>query len=198
MFEILTGALESKKNFNFKDEDLEYILSTKKGDIKAFEILVKKYQKNIVNFSYRILENFEDACDIAQEVFIIVYKNIRTFREEAKFSTWLYKITLNLSRNYLKKKKKERFLGNMSNQNIFSSDPSPQEKIEREEIKEKITICLNLLNQEYKEIIILRDLEGLSYEEIGYLLKIPEGTVKSRLSRARENFIEKFEKLRRK
>lgn len=198
MFEILAEVLEIKKNLDFKNEDLEYVQSAKKGDLRAFEILVKKYQKNIVNFSYRILENFEDACDIAQEAFFAAFKKIKNFKEESKFSTWLYKITLNLSRNYLKKKKKERFSGNMSNQNISSSDPSPQEKIEREEIKEKITMCLSLLSQEYKEIIILRDLEGLSYEEIGYLLKIPEGTVKSRLSRARENFIEKFEKLRRK
>jgi len=195
MFEGL--FIVESKNFNFKDEDIKLVELCKNGHKESFEILVKKHQKNVINFAYRILENFEDACDIAQDAFFIAYKKIKTFKEEAKFSTWLYKITLNLSRNQLKKKKKEKYLESINNQNLSSKAPIPTDEIEKEELRKKISNCLNLLNEEFKEIIILRDIEGLSYEEIAYLLKIPEGTVKSRLARARESFIEKFEKLRR-
>lgn len=202
MFEIL--GLTQENNLNFKDEDFKFVNLCKEGDIESFEILVKKHQKNIINFGFRILQNFDDACDIAQEVFLQAYKKIKTFKAESKFSTWLYKITLNLSRNHLRKFKREKH-GKKYQINeieksyeIASDDPLPLVQMEKEELKEKVYKTLSLMDQEYKEIIILRDMECLSYEEIGYLLKIPQGTVKSRLSRARQNFIEVFEKLRRK
>lgn len=186
---------KAERNFEVKDEDFEVVNLCKEGRIENFEILVKKYQRSLINFIFRTVQDFEDACEIAQETFLIAYKKIKTFKGEAKFSTWLYKIALNLSRNKLKRYKKN--LENLKdNLKIASPDPLPLEEMEREEIKNKVLKSLNLLKIEFKEIILLRDMEGFSYEEIGYLLKIPEGTVKSRLSRAREEFIKIFESLR--
>lgn len=191
MFEVL--FFEKKINSNFEDEDLKIINICKEGSKENFELLVKKYQKNVINFIYRIIQNFEDSLDIAQEVFIRAYFNIKKFKGKSKFSTWLYSIALNLSRNYLKKKKvSEKILKN--DLNIQKNDPLPLGEMEREELKEKIKRCLSCMDKELKEVIILRDLEGFSYEEISAILKIPEGTVKSRLFRAREKFIKIFEK----
>lgn len=179
----------------FQDEDLKLLYFFKNGDKESFEALVKKHQKKIINFVYKILQNYEDACEIAQEVFFCAYKKINSFKGKAKFLTWLYSIALNISRNHLKKSIKEKKLKANKLNEKANGDPLPLEYLQREELKEKIFNTLNSLNNEHKEIIILKDMEELSYEEISYLLKIPEGTVKSRLARARANFIEIFEKI---
>ncbi len=100
MFEMFLGIFQNK------DEDLNYVLLAKGGDMNSFEILVKKHQKNVINYAFRMLNNIDDALDLAQEVFLIVYKKIKSFKGDSKFSTWLYKITSNLSKNHLKKMKK--------------------------------------------------------------------------------------------
>lgn len=193
MFNFLQN--ESKGGvLSSQDEDLKLLHLFKSGDNGSFEILVKKHQKKIINLAYKILQNYEDACDIAQEVFLCAYKKIKSFKEKAKFSTWLYSIALNISRNHLKKLSKEKKLKANGLNEKTNEDPLPLEFLQREEIKEKIFDTLNSLNCEYKDIIILRDMEGLSYEEISCLLKINIGTVKSRLARARAYFIEIFEK----
>lgn len=198
MFNFLQS--ESKGGvLNFQDEDLKLLHLFKNGDNGSFEILVKKHQNKIINLAYKILQNYEDACDIAQEVFLCAYKKIKSFKEKAKFCTWLYRITINLTRNYLKKIKREKKFKNnlMEGKALFDPLLDNDNDMERENIKEKIFDVLNSLNYKYKEIIILRDMEELSYEEISYLLKINIGTVKSRLARARANFIEIFEKISR-
>ncbi len=184
MFEMFLGIFQNK------DEDLNYVLLAKEGDINSFEVLVKKHQKNVINYAFRILNNIDDALDLAQEVFLIVYKKIKSFKGDSKFSTWLYRITSNLSKNYLKKKKSCAHQAIDKKFEIAIDDPLPSEKMERQELREKVLKALDLLSNEFKEIIILRDIEGLSYEEIGYILKIPQGTVKSRIARARQCFME--------
>lgn len=180
------------------DEDAEIVSFCKKGNADAFEDLVKKYQKKMLNIAYRMIGNYEDACEIVQDAFISAYKSIRHFEEKARFSTWLYTIVVNLSRNRLNQLKlqssREAFStddpvhtdGGELAAELASGEPSVLERLEKIDLQQKIQACIDSLDNEFKEVIILRDMQGFSYDEIGDMLKIPEGTVKSRLFRARE------------
>jgi len=193
--------LDEAKKIN-ADEDMELISLCKKGNLDSFEVIVKKYQKNLWNIVYRILNHYEEANEIVQETFICAYRGLKDFRGDAKFSTWLYRIAINLSRNRLKKMRKKRYyekfsIDNSSEKNgeflrkkLICNKPLAVEVAERKELKEKISECIGLLENEFKEVLILRDIEGLTYSEIESILNIPEGTVKSRLSRARKFIIE--------
>jgi len=179
------------------DEDAELVSLCKQGSIDAFEVLVKKYQKRMFNIAYRMISNYEDACEVVQDAFVSVYKSIHTFKEKARFSTWLYTIVMNLSKNRLKQLQVKSYREELSiDDPVYTDDsmmkvepvsgePSMLEKLEREDIQQKIQRCINSLDSEYKEVIILRDIQGFSYDEIRDMLKIQEGTVKSRLFRAR-------------
>jgi len=179
------------------DEDAELVSLCKQGSIDAFEVLVKKYQKRMFNIAYRMISNYEDACEVVQDAFVSVYKSIHTFKEKARFSTWLYTIVMNLSKNRLKQLQFKSYREELSiDDPVYTDDsmmkvepvsgePSMLEKLEREDIQQKIQRCINSLDSEYKEVIILRDIQGFSYDEIRDMLKIQEGTVKSRLFRAR-------------
>ncbi|HXX56727.1 MAG TPA: sigma-70 family RNA polymerase sigma factor [Thermodesulfovibrionales bacterium] len=180
------------------DEDFEYVSLCKKGDLEAFEALVQKYQKRMLNIALRMTGSYEEACDIVQEVFVSVYRNIGGFEGRAKFSTWIHAIVMNLSRNRLKQMK-----ARLSQEPFSLDDPLPAEdgplrtepvsgevsaleRLEKKELQGLVQRCVSALDGEFREVIILRDMQGFSYEEIHDMLKIPQGTVKSRLSRARE------------
>ncbi len=179
------------------DEDAELVSLCKQGNVDAFEVLVKKYQKRMFNIAYRMISNYDDACEVVQDAFVSVYKSIHNFKEKARFSTWLCTIVMNLSRNRMKQLQvqsyREEFSiddpvytdDSMMKVEPVSGEPSILEKLEREDIQQKIQECISSLDSEYKEVIILRDIQDFSYYEISDMLKIPEGTVKSRLFRAR-------------
>jgi RNA polymerase sigma-70 factor (ECF subfamily) len=181
-----------------RDEDLESVVSCQEGNVDAFEVLVGRHQKRMLNIAYRIIGNYDEACEMVQETFISAYKNIRGFKGKAKFSTWLYAICINLSRNRLRQVRTRQHREPYSVGNPIpledgqvagdppSSDPSPLDRLEERDVQEKVQGCINALDAEFKEVIILRDIQGFSYDEISDMLKIPEGTVKSRLFRARE------------
>ncbi len=180
------------------DEDYEFVSLCKEGDVDAFEVLVRKHQKRMLNIAYRMIGNYEEACDIVQDTFISAYKSIKSFKGEAKFSTWLYTIVMNLSKNRLKQLRtqlhREKFsiddpaLTNNGQVRgaLASSGPSALETLERRDVQQKVQQCINSLDEEFREVLILRDIQGFSYDEISDVLTVPEGTVKSRLSRARE------------
>jgi RNA polymerase sigma-70 factor (ECF subfamily) len=181
-----------------KDEDAEIVSLCKGGNTDAFEVLVNKYQKKMLNIAYRMLGDYEEACEIAQDAFVSAYKNMKFFREESRFSTWLYTIVVNLSKNRLKQlrvkvHREELTLDNpidSNNKHIqrdpVSGEPSVLEKIEQKEAQEVVQKCINSLDYEFREVIVLRDIQGFSYDELSDMLKMKEGTVKSRLFRARE------------
>jgi RNA polymerase sigma-70 factor (ECF subfamily) len=180
------------------DEDTEIVSLCKKGDHDAFEVLVNKYQKKILNIAYRMLGDYDEACEIAQDAFVSAFKNMKHFREEAQFSTWIYTIVVNLSKNRLKKitvrgQHEELTLDNPHDsesthikRDPVSDEPSVLEKIEKRETHEVVQTCINSLDDEFREVIVLRDIQGFSYDELSDMLKLKEGTVKSRLFRARE------------
>jgi RNA polymerase sigma-70 factor (ECF subfamily) len=182
----------------FIDEDAEIVSFCKKGNVDAFEELVRKHQKKMLNIAFRMIGNYEDACEIVQDAFVSAYKAIRHFEEKARFSTWLYTIVVNLSRNRLNqlkiKNSREAFsmddpvLTDSSELTVelASNELSVLERLEKRDVQKKVQACIDSLDNEFKEVIILRDMQGFSYDEISDMLKMPGGTVKSRLFRARE------------
>ncbi len=180
------------------DTDSALVSLSQKGDLSAFETLVVRHQKRMLNISFRLLGNYEDACEIVQDAFVSAYKNIRSFRGDAKFTTWLTAITLNLSRNRLKKMKAQQ--GHASYcfddpawaedcdpvSNVPDGRPSALDRLEKNDLRQGVQNCIRDLDPDYREVIILRDLQDFSYGEIEGMLNLREGTVKSRLSRARE------------
>jgi RNA polymerase sigma-70 factor (ECF subfamily) len=188
----------SEKNRKLVDEDRELVSSCQKGDLDAFEALVERHQKRMLNISYRMIGNYEEACEVVQDAFLSAYKSIRKFRGEARFSTWLYSIVMNLSKNRLKKIQTQlhrevlsiddpvRTEDGQVQKEPPASDLPPVELLEKKEVQAKVQDCLNNLEDDYREVMVLRDIQGFSYEEIRDILKVPEGTVKSRLFRARD------------
>jgi len=180
------------------DEDDNLLGLCRKGDVNAFEVLVEKHQKKMINIAYRMVGDYEAACDVVQEAFLSAYRAIRKFRGEATFSTWLYRIVINASKNRRKQMKNRRQWEGPSlddpvetEDGQFKSDPpSPEpsvlDRIERKEVQAKVQACIDSLDDEYREVLVLRDIQGFSYDEIRDILKIPDGTVKSRLFRARD------------
>ena len=191
----LSNVMKAKRQA--ADEDYELVSQCKRGDVDAFEMLVKKHEQRMFNIAYRMLGNYDDACEIVQDAFISAYRGIKHFRGMAKFSTWLSTIVINLSRNRLKQLKTVRSHEQLSLSNpvaaggeemqpeLASSEHSALETVEQRDIQEKVQECINALDAEFKEVLVLRDIQGFSYDEISEMLKVPGGTVKSRLFRAR-------------
>ncbi len=182
----------------FSDQSLISLI--KNGDKEAFNILVKRYEKKVLNILYLQLGNIPDLEDLAQEVFIKVFKNLNRFRGEAKFSTWIYRITINVAYDYKRKFKEGYSLDEPIGEDtedtfekvISSEEEDPLSIVEKEDIKKKLHKLIKELPKEYQEVLILREYEGLSYEEISEILRCPIGTVESRLYRARKELKEKL------
>lgn len=168
---------------------------SKSGDVAAFEELMDGYQKKIFNIALRMIGNHEDASELAQEVLIKIYKSIRSFKEEAAFSTWIYRITTNVCLDELRKRKNRTMIsineeiavgdGEVSLQ-IADHGPTPEEILEQKETRKIIENAIGKLSPEHRTVIILRELQNLDYEEISEITKVPVGTVKSRINRARQ------------
>jgi len=176
--------------------DSELIERHLAGSEEAFNRLVLRYQRRAVNVAYRLLGNYDDACDAAQEAFVRVYKSLRRFKKNCSFKTWLYKVVLNVSRNkYRWKKRRGDFrkisLDNPGHDNcsgpmeIPDATLSVSRGVRRNEIKSRIEESLSRLPGNYREILVLRHMENLSYSDMSELLGCAEGTIKSRLHRAR-------------
>jgi RNA polymerase sigma-70 factor (ECF subfamily) len=179
------------------DEDVKAVLLCQKGNVDAFEILVERHQKRMLNVAYRMLGDYEEACDVVQEAFLSAYRAIRSFRREAKFSTWLYGIVVNHARNRIKQaQSRSRYETRSIDAPVVLKEGSLQrevpdcgesavERLEKKEIEARVQECILTLETEYREVLVLRDIQGCSYEEIGGMLNLADGTVKSRLFRAR-------------
>lgn len=182
-----------------EDKDRELVALCRKGDIDAFEILVRNYQKKMFNMAFRITGSMEDASEVVQDAFVAAYRNLKRFEERSQFSTWIYAITVNTARNRLTQvRTRSRHEidslddpssadEDMKKFELASGDPSALDLLGRKEQKQKVQECLNRLDQDFREVIVLRDIQGFSYDEISAMLGIAAGTVKSRIFRARES-----------
>jgi RNA polymerase sigma-70 factor (ECF subfamily) len=180
------------------DDDSLLVLSCQKGEIDAFEALVEKYQKRMLNVAYRMLGDYQEACEVVQDAFLSAYRSIKKFRGEARFSTWLTSIVMNLSRNR-RKQIQTRVAREVysiddpletENGSVSADPPDPGpsvlDELEQKERDARVQGCISGLEAEYREVLVLRDIQGFSYDEIRDILKVPDGTVKSRLFRARD------------
>ena len=172
--------------------DEELILAFQDGDRDAFNHIVERYKDKLTNFLYRFTYDIDSAQDLAQDTLLKVYINKDSYKEIAKFSTWVYTIASNLAKTELRKIKRRKTytISDLSTDDReFVLHRSDEESFEDEEdtlVSGKILQkCLNILDDEFKNIIILRDIQELSYDEISKILKIPLGTVKSRINRGR-------------
>ncbi len=176
------------------ENDDQLIRKVQEGDNYAFDLLVKRYQRKIYFLAYRMVKNHDNADDIAQDTFINAYTAIKSFKAGYSFYTWLYRICMNLSINFLKKQKF------MIPESQFEEEKNPVERestrvdasdhLAAKELEIKIDRALNSLPPKFKSVLILRIYEDLSYEEIAQTLNISTGTVMSRLFRARERMRE--------
>jgi len=183
------------------DIDKLLVKRSKSGDIEAFEQLIFDYQKKAYNIALRVMGNQEDAKDMCQEAFIRIFKSIEGFKEQSSFSTWMYRIVTNVCLDEIRKKKKSETVsldGTYETENgqihfeTVSDDDTPEEAYIRIEKKRIVLKSINELSEEYKTVIVLRDIQGFSYEEIANILCCSIGTVKSRINRGRNTLKDKL------
>jgi RNA polymerase sigma-70 factor (ECF subfamily) len=182
------------------ENDINIIDLVKKGDVKAFDILVVKYQDRLVYSVYKFCNDFELSQDIAQEAFVKAFRNIDKFRGDSSFYTWIYRIAINTAKNYFSNKSRgaetynEDILDNALSDMSLNSD-NPETLLAAEEMKDAINQAFQDLPDEIRSTLSLREYDGLSYEEIAKVQNCPIGTVRSRIFKGRELINETFSKL---
>ena len=188
-------------NGNQSDE-ARLISLLKQGDEAAFCVLIRRYQRRLFSVAYGITLDKEDSLEIVQEVFLKVYQNIRTFREEARLSTWLHRITINQCLNWRRKWKRKLRWHHQSLETgavavcaeLQSDKDSADTLYEKKELRKIFRKWLRTLPEEARAVFVFREVEGLSYEEIAKILKIKQGTVSSRLFYTRKRLKELLKK----
>ncbi len=177
-----------------KITDQQLVERVQQGDKKAFDMLVLKYQQRIVNLVSRFVRNPSDALDVTQEAFLKAYRALPRFRGDSAFYTWMYRIAVNTAKNHLAQQSRrplqaeqdisevEQFQG----ESALKEQATPEHMIMRDQIQDVVVKTIDDLPEDLKTAITLRELEGLSYEEISEVMECPIGTVRSRIFRARE------------
>ena len=178
-----------------RQEELEIVQRVLSGDTEAFEALVLEHQNKVYSLALRMVGNEEDARDMAQEAFIRAFNSLSGFRGDSKFSVWLYRLTSNICIDFLRSRTKKHAASltwtddegeDAGEMEIPDETYSPERLLERTLTRESVRRGLDSLSPQYREILLLREINGLSYEEIGRALGIEEGTVKARIFRARK------------
>ncbi len=178
-----------------READREMLDVVLQGDTTAYRGLVEKYQERVYAMVYGMLRNREDATDITQEAFVKAYRSLASFRLESSFYTWLYRIAMNLAIDLIRKRKRRREVGYEDGVAARDEDgtvhamhqgDSPRRVLERRQLYKQIMDAMDQLPADQKQVILLRELEGLPYREIAEIMGIPEGTVMSRLFYARK------------
>lgn len=165
-------------------DERELIRRAKKGDADAFRLLVEEYQTAVYRLALRMCGE-SGAEDAAQEAFVAAWRGLPRFRGECRFSTWLYRLTTNAAIDYLRREQKQRTDGDLDDLPLADDSPSPQEQAERSETQQRVRKALAALSEEHRQILLLRYMQELDYGEIAQALHISEGTVKSRINRAK-------------
>jgi RNA polymerase sigma-70 factor (ECF subfamily) len=178
-------------------EENRLVELSKKGDEEAFGTLVNRYKKKVFNLAYSFTKDRETADDLAQEVFIKVYYALDKFRFQSGFGTWLYRIAVNHTKDHLRKRKKEKFISfDVLGREPSQADNEIQKKEKAQELADRKKLlyrAMKSLPEKHRVILTLRDIQGHSYEEIADILKLSQGTVDSRLHRARKMLRKKIE-----
>lgn len=182
-------------------EEKDWLKKAAKGDSAAFEQLVLKYQTQVYNLCFRVMGNAEDAADMAQETFLKAWRNLESFHGEAAFSTWLYRLASNACMDQLRSMRRRPVQsltvtdteGEEQTIDVPDSAPSPEDNLINKEERELLQKAMGALDPQERQILTLRVVNDLSYTEISEVLDLKEGTVKSRLARARDHLRKKLE-----
>jgi len=170
-------------------DEAELIERATKGESDAFAVLVERYQRRVVGVAMAVVHNQDDAVELAQETFVRAFENLSKFESRSSFSTWLYRIAANLAIDFWRREGRHVVLHGEDADNELKRMPSPQgdsyKSAARSELSERIKQALEELTPEHRAVILLREVEGLSYDEISETLQCPRGTVMSRLHYAR-------------
>lgn len=177
-----------------REQEAQIVRSVLEGDVNAFETLVIEYEKNVYAITQRMTGNSEDAADMTQETFIKAYNSLSSFRGDSKFSVWLYRIATNVCLDFLRSRSRKPAIslsvededGEEAQLEISDESQSPERLLERDLTRDAVRRGLKALAPEYRQILLLREIQGLSYEEISDVLSLETGTVKSRIFRARK------------
>ena len=195
---ISTGLHALIDRMNAPDVDAPLIERVKQGDVKAFEMLVVKYQRRIERLIGRMVRDVDLVPDIAQETFIRAYRAIPQFRGESAFYTWLYRIAVNTAKKSLGELKRDLLVTESARssrddedetsrtENELTDGETPESLLASKEVAMTVNAAIEALSEDLRQAITLREIEGLSYEEIAELMNCPIGTVRSRIFRARE------------
>ncbi len=181
-----------------EEEILAVIQDVLDGDVNAFEAIVREYEKSVFNLALRMSGNREDALDISQDSFLKVYNSLHSFRGESKFSVWLYRIVSNTCLDFLRERKRRAEVplvrgddeGEAEQTEIPDESLAPEALLERKLTREALRRGLESLPEDQRKILLLREIQGFSYEEIADILSLESGTVKSRIFRARKKLCE--------
>ena len=177
-----------------REQEAVVIRKVLNGDTNAYEVLVREYEKNVYNLALRMTGNSEDAYDMSQEAFIKAYNSLTAFRGDSKFSVWLYRIVSNVCLDFLRSRNR-RPTSSLSVENddgeeveldIADEEQTPEKLLERSLTRDAVRRGLLSLPDDHRQILLLREIEGLSYDEISEALGLEVGTVKSRIFRARK------------
>lgn len=182
------------------EETAGLVKAFRQGDQQAFNRLVLLYQTKIFNLCLNYVKAPEEAKDLAQDIFVTAYRALPKLREEKKFGAWLYQIAVNHCRNRYKRLSRRGFFSNRSLDDPdtylqVTGDESPEKKLEKNDVIQFVRTTIDSLGGAEREILILRDLQELSYDEISIILDIPLGTVKSKLNRARSSLKDRLKKI---
>lgn len=182
------------------DADELLIERIKAGDMAAYNVMVNRHYDRIFSRVSQLLNNKQDAEEVTQDAFIRAHRGLENFRGDASFSTWLYQIATNLAHNrywYWFRRKRDQSIsldqpqcedGSLTLENVMPcADENPAEAVVTQEFVDRVSACMQYLNDKHKEVLILRNVKNLTYDEIAQQLEISVGTVKSRIARARES-----------
>lgn len=179
-----------------RTEEQVLVMRAQRGEQDAFRMLVERYQQYVYALALRMLASPEDAEDAAQEAFLSAWRGLPNFRMDAKFSTWLYRLTVNAATDLLRKRKKTQGQVSMEEEPVAATTadpaPTPEEAAEQQERNAALQQAVMLLSEQHRTILLLREVNGLDYGEIGAVLKLSPGTVRSRLARARRDLAKKL------
>ena len=185
------------------DSDKRLVERVKRGDKRAFDVLVLKYQHRIANLITRYVRDQDEVLDVTQEVFVKAYRAMNNFRGDAQFYTWLYRIAINTAKNFLVAKSRrppdtdidvdEREFSEQSV--VISEEGNPEDQLSGEQLKRVLQKALEDLPEELRVALMLREFDGLSYDEIAQIMDCPVGTVRSRIFRGRESIEKRITKM---